>query len=235
MDIMNGKCVRLRNGDFLNRTDYNGDPFQIAASFADAGMRRLHMVDLDGARDGRSRNIELLVRISNSLDMEIDFGGGIRTREDLLQVFECGATMVSVGSIMLTDEKLFETWVGEFGPEKFFPGIDVMDGMVYIKGWQENSGVRIETVVNNCIRIGIGRVFCTDISRDGMMKGPSIGFYRELVAQFPQLKIIASGGVGSLSHVEQLESAGCDAVIVGRALYEGGISLDEVKRRNAIC
>ncbi|HET7118338.1 MAG TPA: 1-(5-phosphoribosyl)-5-[(5-phosphoribosylamino)methylideneamino]imidazole-4-carboxamide isomerase [Hanamia sp.] len=229
IDIIDGKCVRLAKGNFDKKTIYNNDPVEVARTFEATGIKRLHIVDLDGAKGNPLKNIKSLENISNKTSLTIDFGGGIKNTEDLKLVFNAGAAMVSVGSITVKDTGLFSQWINNFGSDKFLPGADVLDKKIKIQGWKENTGIDIFDFIQGIISKGIHQIFCTDISKDGMMKGPSIELYKEILHKFPSLNLIASGGISCYDDLLTLQFIGCKGAIVGKAIYEKRISLKQIE------
>lgn len=229
IDIIDGKCVRLAKGDFDQKVVYNDDPLEVAKSFEAIGITRLHIVDLDGAKGKPLNNIGALEKVAGNTSLVIDFGGGIKKTEDLQHVFNAGASMVSVGSVTVKDPELFTKWIGDFGTDKFLPGADVLDKKIKIHGWKEETGIDIFDFIASLIAKGINRIFCTDISKDGMLQGPATGLYKEIVTKFPSLKLIASGGVSCYDDLLMLQETGCSAAIVGKAIYEEKISLKQVE------
>ena len=232
MDIISGKCVRLSKGEFSTQKIYSDNPLEIAKSFEDAGLTRLHMVDLDGAKAGKMANLKVLETVAQNTGLIIDFGGGVKTLTDAKSVFAAGASIVTVGSIAVRNPSLIKEWIEEFGAEKILVGADVLDGEIKISGWLEDSGVDIFVFLKRMVDIGIETVFCTDISKDGMMAGPSLILYREIKRRFPTLHLIASGGVSTSEDLVLLREAGCQGAIVGKAYYEGAISLEELSLLN---
>ncbi len=232
MDIISGKCVRLSKGDFSSQTIYSESPVDIAKSFEDAGLTRLHVVDLDGAKAGKIANLNVLEAVANSTSLIIDFGGGIKTLTDAKSVFNAGANIITVGSMAVKNPSLIKEMILEFGAGKILVGADVLDGEIRISGWLEDSGVDIFIFLKRMIDIGIETVFCTDISKDGMMEGPSLILYKEIMRRFPSLNLIASGGVSKKEDLILLSEAGCKGAIVGKAFYEGAISLAELSFLN---
>ena len=228
IDIIGGKCVRLTQGDFSKKRSY-GDPLDMAMKFADHGLRRLHLVDLDGARENRVVNYGVLEKIAGRTKLEIDAGGGLRSREDLRIVFESGASMATGGSIAVKDREEFLGWLAEFGQEKIILGADVRDRKIAVSGWEEETSLEIMAFMDSYVKEGITKVVCTDIGKDGMLEGPSVELYREIKKGYPELYLLASGGIGTLNDIRELESAGIDAVIVGKAIYERKISLEELE------
>ncbi|HEY5371044.1 MAG TPA: 1-(5-phosphoribosyl)-5-[(5-phosphoribosylamino)methylideneamino]imidazole-4-carboxamide isomerase [Hanamia sp.] len=229
IDIIDGKCVRLEKGDFEKKIIYYDDPLDAARKFEAAGIKRLHIVDLDGARGTSLKNINTLEHISNNTSLIIDFGGGLKTTEDLQAVFNAGASMVSLGSVIVKSPELFSQWMEDFGTHKFLPGADVLDNKIKIHGWKEETGIDIFDLTRDLISKGITTIFCTDISKDGMMQGPSTKLYSEILKQFPSLNLIASGGISCFEDLLVLRETGCSGAIVGKAIYEEKISLDQLK------
>ena len=228
IDILHGKCVRLTQGDYESGKIYNEQPLEVARQFEDAGLKRLHLVDLDGARDGRVINWKLLEAIAAKTALVIDFGGGIGTAKDLQIVFECGAAFATVGSVAVKNENLLREWMLHYGSEKFLLGADVRDEKISISGWTVNTEIQIFDFMEKYILAGIKQIFCTDIKMDGAMNGPSLELYKKIVDRFPELHFIASGGIRSLDDIYRLEELGCKGAIVGKAIYEGFITLKEL-------
>ncbi len=228
IDLIDGKCVRLSQGDYQTKKIYNESPLDVAKQFEDAGLKRLHIVDLDGAKQGKIINIKILESVALSTKLNIDFGGGIKTTEDAQLVFNSGASIINIGSIAVKQPELVYEWIQSFGASKILLGADVKDEMIMINGWQQSTSLNIITYISNYINKGIDSIFCTDISKDGLLEGVSINLYKKLLNIFPQLKLIASGGVGSIKDIEELEAIGCSGVIIGKALYEEKLSLKEL-------
>lgn len=224
IDIIAGKCVRLTQGDYKKKKSY-GDPLDMAKKFEDHGMDRLHLVDLDGAREQRVVNYRVLEQIAARTSLIIDVGGGIRSDEDLYIVFESGASMVTGGSIAVKDRELFLRWLMEYGADRIILGADFRNGMVAISGWHEDTALELKTYIADYRAEGIKKVICTDIDKDGMLQGPSLNTYREMKDADPGLYLMASGGIGSMKDIGMLDEAGIDGVIFGKAIYEGKISL----------
>lgn len=229
IDIIDGKCVRLEKGDFEKKIIYHDNPLDVAKSFEAVGIKRLHIVDLDGARGEALKNIKTLGDISKKTSLVIDFGGGIKTTGDLKSVFNAGAAMVSVGSITVKDPVLFSQWINDFGAERFLPGADVLFKKIKINGWKEDTEIDILDFIQEIISKGINQIFCTDISKDGMMKGPAIKLYKEILSKFPSLNLIASGGISCYDDLIILKRLGCKGAIVGKAIYEKKISLKQIE------
>lgn len=229
IDIRGGKCVRLVQGDFARETVYSDDPAEVAMKFVAAGIRRLHMVDLDGAVSGRPVNLDILRRASAERASMIDFGGGVRSVGDVRSILEAGASFVTIGSLAIRSPEKLRAWIEEFGEERFLIGIDVRDGFAAVDGWTETTDLALEDATRRVERSGVTRVFVTDISKDGAMDGPSLDLYRRILANHPGLELIASGGVRDIKDVRALDAIGCKGVIVGRAIYEGAITLEELR------
>ena len=230
IDIIEGKCVRLSQGDYQRVTTYREDPLEVALEFQDAGICRLHLVDLDGAKAKHIVNWRVLERIANRTSLVIDFGGGLKSDSDLKIAFDSGASMITGGSIAVRDRVTFSSWIEQFGAEKIILGADVKGENISISGWTEETSEPVIPFVGGYVEKGITKVISTDISRDGMLTGPSFELYRKLLDAFPGLFVIASGGVSTMDDILQLEAAGVPGVITGKALYEGRISLDEIRR-----
>lgn len=225
IDIIDGKCVRLTQGDYASKKIYNEDPLEVAKMFESHGLRRLHVVDLDGAREGRIINYRVLERIASRTSLIIDFGGGLKSEDDLEIAFDSGAQMVTGGSIAVKAPEVFTSWIERFGSKKIILGADAKDKKIAINGWQNTTEDELIPYIEQYHNKGITKVICTDISRDGMLEGPSTGLYQEIRQALPGIYLIASGGVSSIEDIEQLESAGIPAVIFGKAIYEGRIQL----------
>ena len=230
IDIIDGKCVRLTQGDYSQKTVYNEDPVEIAKMFEDAGIKRLHTVDLDGARSSHVVNTRVIERIATHTNLTIDFGGGIKSDEDLRKAFDAGAQMVTIGSVAVKEPELFASWVETYGGEKIILGADVKNGYISISGWLEEGEQKLMDFICHHTKNGIHNVLCTDISRDGMLQGPAIELYKDIMAHYPTLHLIASGGVSCINDIERLNDAGIPAVVFGKAIYEGRINLKELER-----
>jgi phosphoribosylformimino-5-aminoimidazole carboxamide ribotide isomerase len=229
IDIIDGKCVRLTHGDYSLKTVYSDNPLETARSFEEAGIERLHLVDLDGARTGKVKNWEVLETIAANTKLQIDFGGGIKTRDDVKKVFDSGAAFATVGSIAVKDEEEFDNWLREFAADKFLLGADVRDGKITISGWKEQTGIDVFDFIQRYMDKGIRQIFCTDVSKDGAMLGSSLELYSEITRKFPGLYFIASGGVHTIEEISDLAALGCSGVIIGKAIYEGKILLKDLK------
>lgn len=229
IDIIQGKAVRLTQGDYSQKKVYNEHPLEVAKQFEDAGLQRLHLVDLDGAKDGQVRNWKVLETIAAKTSLIIDFGGGIKSEKDVQIVFDSGAFLATVGSIAVKNEEEFLRWLPKFGADKFLLGADVKDAKIAVGGWLEATNIHVLDFIDKYVHHGLRHVFCTDISKDGKLEGPSLELYKEIIGKFPALRFIASGGVSSINDLEELRNIGCKAAIVGKAIYEGRISISELK------
>jgi phosphoribosylformimino-5-aminoimidazole carboxamide ribotide isomerase len=233
IDIIDGKCVRLTEGDYAQKTIYNENPLEVAKAFEDAGIKRLHLVDLDGAKAGVVKNWKVLESIALHTKLVIDFGGGIKTDQDVALVFERGASLATIGSIAVANPELFLNWVSNYGAQAFFLGADVKDNLIAVNGWLKTSDISINDFIGGYMNQGITNIFCTDVTKDGRLEGPSTVLYESLLSMFPQLKLVASGGVSSLQDLETLAGIGCAGAIVGKAIYENRISLKALEQFNA--
>lgn len=230
IDLIDGKCVRLTKGDYDTKKIYNEDPIEVAKHFEDYGMRRLHVVDLDGAREGRIINYRTLERICNQTSLIVDFGGGLKQEGDVEIALESGAQMITGGSIAVKDPDTFSKWITKFGPEKIILGADVKDKKIAINGWKDITEQELLPFLKEYYDKGITKAICTDINKDGMLEGPAIELYQDILDNFPTIYIIASGGVSCIEDIERLQEAGIPAVIFGKALYEGKIALKDLVR-----
>ncbi len=230
IDIIDGKCVRLTQGDYAQSTIYSSSPVEIAKQFEDQGIKRLHIVDLDGARLGKLVNTKSLHQIASQTKLIIDFGGGIKHDEDVQQVFDNGAALINIGSIAYKDPARVLGWAVQYGWDKIFLGCDVKDNKIMINGWKEQTNVNIIEYIGSFYSKGMRQLFCTDVTKDGMLQGPSIQLYKDIIAAYPSIQLTASGGATSLQDIDDLESIGCSGVIVGKAIYEGHIKIEELKK-----
>lgn len=230
IDIIDGKCVRLSQGDYGQKTVYNENPLEVAKMFEDAGLTRLHLVDLDGAKAHHIVNHRVLENIAVNTGLIIDFGGGLKSDEDLKIAFDAGASMVTGGSIAVKSPETFLRWIEKFGAEKIILGADAKDGMIAVAGWQERTGADIFSFINSWHGAGIRKIISTDISRDGMLLGAATELYKQILLAVPDTYLIASGGVSSMNDILELHHAGIPAVITGKAIYEGRITLQEIER-----
>jgi phosphoribosylformimino-5-aminoimidazole carboxamide ribotide isomerase len=230
IDVIDGKCVRLSQGDYQTKKIYSEFPVDIAKEFEANGIQRLHMVDLDGAKEGKIINLKTLEAVASATNLKIDFGGGIKKTEDVQSVLNAGATFFNIGSIAVKQPEVVEEWISSFGPDKILLGADVKDEIIMINGWQQAADINIINYISAYINKGIKNIFCTDVSKDGLLKGASVELYKNILETFPNLNLVASGGVSSIQDVEELDAIGCSGVIVGKALYEGRIQLHELKK-----
>jgi phosphoribosylformimino-5-aminoimidazole carboxamide ribotide isomerase len=232
IDIIDGKCVRLTQGDYSQKKIYNEDPLEVAKEFEDAGLQRLHLVDLDGAKAGAVKNWKVVETLAAKTSLVIDFGGGIKTSRDVQIVFDSGAAWATVGSIAVKDEAEFVKWLEAFGPAKFILGADVKNEKIAVAGWQETTDIWIYDFIEKYIQHGVQHIFCTDVSKDGKLEGPATELYKSIVTKFPALHFIASGGVSSISDVDELQRVGCKGVIIGKAIYENRVRLEDLSKIN---
>lgn len=232
IDIIDGKCVRLTQGDYGQKKIYNENPLEIAKQFEDAGLTRLHLVDLDGAKQKKIINWKVLERLANQTHLHIDFGGGVQSDEDLQIAFDCGAKQVTGGSVAVKDPELFEHWLKNYGGEKIILGADARNERIAISGWEEGTEQWVYDFVEVWVQKGIRYTISTDVAKDGLLQGPSFDLYRNLKVQCPDLQIVASGGVSSMKDIEQLAEMNLFGVIVGKAIYEGRVTLAELKHFN---
>lgn len=231
IDLIDGKCVRLSQGDYEVKKVYNEDPLEVAKMFEGAGIRRLHLVDLDGAKTKHIVNQSVLEKIASNTSLIIDFGGGVQSDEDIEIAFNSGASMVTGGSIAVRNQELFTSWITKYGADKIILGADCKDHKIAVSGWQEATSVEVIPFIGDYNRKGISKVVCTDISKDGMLQGPSIDLYKDILNVFPNLYLIASGGVSCFQDILDLEKSGVPAVILGKAIYENRVTLKELSRR----
>jgi phosphoribosylformimino-5-aminoimidazole carboxamide ribotide isomerase len=230
IDIIAGKCVRLTRGDYSQQTIYNEDPLEVALQFEDAGLKRLHLVDLDGAKAGDIKNWKVLEKIASKTKLVIDFSGGISSQKNLAITFESGATYASIGSIAVKDEFTFSGWLMAYGPDRFIIGADVKNEIIVIKGWTETTTLTVFDLVEKYKLKGVKQFFCTDVNKDGLLQGPATDLYKKLLNEHPSIDLIASGGVTTPDDLEQLRQTGCSGAIIGKAIYENKISLKDLKR-----
>lgn len=228
IDLIDGKCVRLTQGDYAQKKVYNENPLDVAKSFEDQGLQYLHLVDLDGAKAGKVTNWKVVESITTHTKLIVDFGGGIKTDDEIRKLFERGIQQVNLGSIAVKEPQKVIQWIDEFGSDKIILSADVKNNTIAISGWQESSSINIRNFLRDYIENGIEYVTCTDISTDGMLTGPNIELYKTLILSFPQLHLVASGGVGTMEDLQELKRIGVDGVIVGKAIYEGRVKLEEL-------
>lgn len=232
IDLIDGKCVRLSQGDYNRKTVYHEDPLEVAQAFADAGLQKLHLVDLDGARAGHIVNHKVLERLATKTSLQIDFGGGLKSDDDLYIAFECGAAQVTGGTIAVKEPETFVRWLEQYGPERIILGADVREGMIAVSGWQEASQRELMEFLADYAQKGAYYIICTEVSKDGMMAGPASALYQRIRTTFPELALIASGGVAHINDLHQLRALGCYGAIVGKAIYEGSITLPMLRAFN---
>lgn len=228
IDIIDGQCVRLTKGDYDQKTVYRDSPAEVAREFEALGFKRLHMVDLDGAKSRHIVNSQVLHRVTTETQLIVDFGGGIKTDEDIEKAFDAGASMVTIGSIAVTQPERFMGWLDKYGAEKMILGADVRLGKISINGWKEDSSEDLLPFLKKYVDAGVRNVLCTEISRDGTLTGPAIDLYRQIMNTYPDLHLIASGGVSSMDDIIALDEVGVPAVVFGKAIYEGKINLKEL-------
>lgn len=230
IDIIEGKCVRLTKGDYDTKKVYNDNPLEVAKMMEANGMRRLHVVDLDGAKSQHIVNYKVIEQIADHTSLVIDFGGGIKTDEDIDIAFGSGASLVTVGSVAVKEPELFGEWLERYSPAKVILGADVKNGLISINGWKEEGNDQLMPFLERYINKGVENVLCTDISKDGMLEGPATELYSDIMKQFPDIHLIASGGVSCIEDIDALDQAGIPAVVFGKALYEGKIKIEELKK-----
>lgn len=230
IDIIDGKCVRLTRGDYSQKTIYNEDPLEVAMQFQDAGLRRLHLVDLDGAKAGDVKNWKVLERIAGKTRLGVDFSGGISTQKNVEITFNSGAAYAAIGSIAVKDEFTFSGWLLAFGADKFIIGADVKNELIVVRGWTESTTLSVFDLVAKYKTRGVKQFFCTDVNKDGVLEGPATDLYKKIMNQHPSIDLIASGGVASVEQLEELRQAGCHGAIIGKAIYENRISLNDLKK-----
>ncbi len=230
IDVIEGKCVRLKQGDFSQKTIYNENPLEVAKEFESHGLKCLHIVDLDGAKIGKVTNLKVLEQIAAKTNLTIDFGGGIKTDEDIKSVFDAGAKMASIGSVAVKEPEKFDAWLEKYRSEKLLLGADVKDGKVAINGWQTTTELELIPFLKKYYAKGVRKVFVTDISKDGLLEGSAKDLYAEILENLPRLHLIASGGIDSIEDIAKLEKIGCAGAIIGKAIYEDRISLTKLSR-----
>ena len=228
IDIIDGKCVRLTKGDYDQKKVYNDDPVEVAKQFDSLGFRRLHVVDLDGAKSKHIVNVDVLKAITSSTNLIVDFGGGIKTDNDIELAFANGASLVTIGSIAVTQPELFASWLEKYGADRIILGADVRNGKISINGWKEDSAEDLLPFLKYYINKGVINVLCTEISKDGMLEGPATDLYKEVMAEYPNLNLIASGGISSNEDIKELNRYGIPSVVFGKAIYEGKIDMKEL-------
>lgn len=229
IDIIDGKCVRLSEGDFDRKKVYDQDPVNVAQRFEEAGVRHLHLVDLDGARQKKIVNWAVLENIASKTDLQIDFGGGVQSDQDLRTAFDCGAQQITAGSIAVKEESVVLQWLEEYGSEKIILGADSKEGKIAVSGWTEVTDLNLHRFLSKYVDRGIRNAICTDVTKDGLLKGTNLNMYRAIKQKLPHLFLIASGGVNQIDEIESLDRIGVNGVIIGKALYEGQIDLSQLK------
>ena len=232
IDLIGGNCVRLTQGDYGQVKEYNSDPLAVARQYEAAGLKRLHLVDLDGAKQKKIVNLPVLASIASQTGLHVDFGGGVQSDEDLQAAFRAGAKQITGGSIAVRNPELFQRWLKDHGSERIILGADVRGREIAIGGWQEGGGVELMPFLRRYTDLGVRYVVCTDVSKDGLLQGPSVQLYKEIIAEFPDLHLIASGGVASMDDLHELREIGCWGCIVGKAIYEGRVSVEELAEFN---
>jgi phosphoribosylformimino-5-aminoimidazole carboxamide ribotide isomerase len=229
IDIIDGKCVRLSKGDYSTKIIYNENPLEVAKSFENHGIEYLHLVDLDGAKSSAIVNYKIIELIASKTNLKIDFGGGLKSDKDVKIAFECGANQITGGSIAIKNSELFQNWISYYGTEKVILGADALNEKVAVSGWLENSNVDLIPFVKGYKNKGIQYVICTDISKDGMLEGPSFELYSRILTEIPTIKLIASGGISAFEELPKLAEMGCEGTIIGKAIYEGRITLKQIE------
>ncbi|MDO4950011.1 MAG: 1-(5-phosphoribosyl)-5-[(5-phosphoribosylamino)methylideneamino]imidazole-4-carboxamide isomerase [Bacteroidales bacterium] len=229
IDLMSGRCVRLTKGDYAAKTEYDTSPVDMAKAYADCGITRLHLVDLDGAKARRPMNLAVLEQICTATTLDVEWGGGVKSTDSLRNVLEAGARYVICGSIAVDDESLCMEWLSVYGADRIILGADVRNGMISTHGWQKDSSVELPTLIEKYMQRGLRQVICTDISRDGMLQGPNIGLYQSILQRFPGIELTLSGGVSSMHDLQVAAQAGVHHAIVGKAIYERRITLEDLR------
>ncbi|HEY8400362.1 MAG TPA: 1-(5-phosphoribosyl)-5-[(5-phosphoribosylamino)methylideneamino]imidazole-4-carboxamide isomerase [Cytophagaceae bacterium] len=232
IDLIDGKCVRLTQGDYQQKKNYNDNPLEVAKQFEDAGIKRLHLVDLDGARQKKIVNHKVLQAIASNTKLHIDFGGGVQSDEDIQLAFDSGAKQVTGGSIAVKNAAKFQEWIKKYGGDKLILGADAKHEMIAVSGWQETTQISVYDLIQDYMGKGLNYVICTDVSKDGLLQGPSFELYKNILDRFPGIKLIASGGVTTIEDIEKLNDMGVFGAIIGKAYYEGRISLKDLQRFN---
>ena len=230
IDIIDGKCVRLSKGDYSTQKIYNENPLEVAKAFESHGINYLHLVDLDGAKNGRITNYKILEQLASKTNLKIDFGGGLKSDADLKVAFECGASQITGGSIAVKNPELLQHWLATYGSDRIILGADQNKGKIAVSGWTETSELELVPFIQAYILKGITTVICTDISKDGMLQGPNVELYQQLITEIPKLQLIASGGVTHLSDLQKVAAVGCEGAIIGKAIYEGIITLKQLEQ-----
>lgn len=232
IDLIDGQCVRLTKGQYDTKKVYNKNPLEVARAFEEAGFTRLHLVDLDGAKAGKVTNLDVLENICTNTSLQVDFGGGIKSDKDLEKVLLAGAFQVTIGSLAAKEPEKLKEWIKKYGAEKFILGADVKNRMIAVNGWLETSNIELFNFIDSYYQEGIRNILCTDISKDGMMQGPAFDLYSEIMQRFPDLQLIASGGVSNIQDIRTLQQNNIPSVVIGKAIYEGKINLEELSQLN---
>ena len=229
IDIIEGKCVRLSKGDYATKKIYNENPLEVAKEFEASGISHLHLVDLDGAKSQHIVNYKILEEIASKTDLKIDFGGGLKSNDDLRIAFECGASQITGGSIAVKEPEVFKKWLTSYGADRIILGADAHHEKIAISGWQEASGIEVIPFIKNYVDEGVSYVICTDIAKDGMLEGPSFDLYKRILEQVEGVKLIASGGISHFDELPKLAALGCEGTIIGKAIYEHRISMKQLE------
>lgn len=233
IDLIDGKCVRLTQGDYEQKKIYHDNPLDMALQFQDAGITRLHLVDLDGAKAGQVVNWPVLESLTANTSLQIDFGGGVKKEDDVQRILDTGAAWVTVGSMAAKQPETMHAWIEKYGAGKFFLGADVRDRKIATGGWLQTTDIDVFTFIEGYIQKGLAHIFCTDISKDGKLEGPSTALYHDIIAAQPSIQLVASGGVSNMQDLYDLAAAGCSGAIIGKAIYEGRITLEDLKTFHA--
>lgn len=234
IDIIDGKCVRLSQGDYSKKNEYEASPLAMAKKYEGAGVSRVHLVDLDGAKNGKPCNLGTLRKIACDTSLDIEWGGGVKSRQHLDEVFAAGANHVIIGSLAVKQPELMEEWLKEFGGDRIILGADLRDGKVSVSGWLEDSEVSIDDIITRFIPFGLKEAIVTDISKDGMLQGPNVQLYTDLSIRYPEVSFTVSGGVSKMEDIAELDQLGLPRVIVGKAIYEGNIPLESIASFNEL-
>ncbi|MCO5249611.1 MAG: 1-(5-phosphoribosyl)-5-[(5-phosphoribosylamino)methylideneamino]imidazole-4-carboxamide isomerase [Chitinophagales bacterium] len=229
IDIINSQCVRLTKGDYNTTKIYNSDPLQMALKFEEAGITHLHLVDLDGAKNKAVVNWEVLEKIAKNTSLKIDFSGGLSSEEQLEKAFDLGAYKLTIGSMAVKAPEIVKSWIAKFKADKLILGADVLGHHIAIHGWKDQSDMEIYDFIEQYVQLGIYHIMCTDVSKDGMLQGPSLELYKDILKRFPEIQLVASGGVSTIQDLRDLKTIGCAYTIVGKAIYEGKININELK------
>ncbi len=235
IDLIDGICIRLTQGDYLRKEIYNKDPLKVSLYFQDIGITRMHLVDLDGAKTGKFSHWRVLEKISKNTDLTIDFGGGLKSDQDIRVIFECGANIATIGSLAVKSIQLMKKWINFYGPNKIFIGMDVNNKKIAINGWKKMTEIYYFNFLKDLISIGVENFFCTDISKDGLLSGPDFDIYKFLLTTYPKTKLIASGGISHFTEIQYLKDIGCYGIILGKALYKNKITISNLRETMKKC